>query len=180
MKINNHQQLAENLAFNIDIYTQTIGWTIPDAQTIYTLSACLANKRVMSVYAGSGYLENILTAKSKEVLHTTVDQEKVVLHKHTGKTFVNLINVEALEAVRRYKTYDTLLMIMPPCYDTQAIECINEFVGDTIVLICTEEFIQNNAYIKYDTSLKVRDVPTKTLVAEEPFEQVIIKIIHKI
>ena len=71
-------------------------------------------------------------------------------------------------------------MIMPPCYDTQAIECINEFVGDTIVLICTEEFIQNNAYIKYDTSLKVRDVPTKTLVAEEPFEQVIIKIIHKI
>ena len=172
--------LAENFACNSDIYTKTIGWTVPDAQTLYTLTACTTDKRVLSVYAGGGYLENLLTTNSRESLHTTVEQEKVVLHKHTGNRHVNIINVEAIEAVRRYTEFDTLLMIMPPCEDTQAIECIREFTGDTVILICTKEFIKHNQQQITETNLKISDVPTKTLLAEEPFERLVIKILHKI
>ena len=116
-------------------FTKNLSWAIPDRCTIMKIAEFIVDKTTLEVGSGNGLWAGLLRAALGDNNGTVIPTDNFSSHSFKqSNCFIQVENLDSLEAVRKYSV-DVLLLIWPPYGDSMAIDCLREFSGNFLVYI---------------------------------------------
>lgn len=93
------------------IFTSKYCWSVPTAELLESFSG---HGRVLSVGAGTAYLEHLLAERGVDIVATDFNVWPHTEYSH-GEPWMEIEQASALVAVHRHRDRDALLVAWPPC-----------------------------------------------------------------
>ncbi len=119
-----------------DNYTNTIGWFIITPELIYRLVSIIKDEKCLEIGCGLGVLSYILKQQGCDIIKTNIYSSKYDVRPLFRYCLEDIINIEAVDAVKRYNPEINILIICWPCYDDPfAYEAVKEFKGNKVIYI---------------------------------------------
>ena len=102
-------------------------WTIVDMKWTKRLAEWIGDRGVLEIMAGFGWLAKALRLHDVDIVPTDDFSWHGPEHRHNiGKPLIEIENMEATMAVRKYKHLDILLISWPPYAETPVCKACKE------------------------------------------------------
>lgn len=129
---------------NRSYYTANFGFAGLSMEFIENLSSMLKGKKVLGVLSGTGYLEKCLVDRGIEAIASDSKQWSNGSNRHLNWSdeFVNVEELDAIDAIEKYKDWaDYVIMSWPPYDEPIAYEVAKKLQECNIPLIYIGECI---------------------------------------
>lgn len=121
-----------------DVCTSLGMWAIVDKHWTANLAQWIGGRKVLEVMGGVGWLSKALWEHGVNIVCTDDNSWRVPDREganHSQAPFVfNVEEIEALEAVKKYRAADVLLVSWPPLYETKIVDVLKAW-GKPVIYI---------------------------------------------
>ncbi len=114
-------------------FCKNYSWAIPDSFAISTICSFVKEDQVLQIGAGLGLWAKLLELKGISVIPTD-DYSWDKDDHYTNRQFLNIIDINHLNALKKYKT-NCLFLCWPPYNSNLSYESLVNFEGNKVVYI---------------------------------------------
>jgi len=114
-------------------FTKSYSWSYPTKSMITAMTKFIDGDKVISIGAGSGYIEHLLSDHGVTMVIGTDNMKRKYKKYHHPIEKLN-----AIDAIKKYNDHNTLLLSWPEYDDSMASNALKLFTGDKLIYIGEE------------------------------------------
>ncbi len=119
-------------------FKRHFSYAIPSQEAIQIICEFASGKKILEIGAGHGFWAKILEMSGVNIVATDNFQN---FYADSDRCFLQVQNLDAIEAVRQNRDCDVLMIIDPPTFDENymfthmARNSLQEFTGSSVILV---------------------------------------------
>ncbi len=117
-----------------DYFTKEYGWSVPSSEAVEKIKDFVGGDSVLEIGSGYGMWAKIMQEAGISVTPTDY-YEKRQGWVPSKKSFTDVEDVEAVQALNKYGGYNVLMMVWPPYADPMASDAIKSFAGSKLIFV---------------------------------------------
>ena len=114
-----------------------ICWGIPTPKIIYDICKFVETDDILEIGAGTGLWAKLLNLRGINIIATDIGESGE--YYNYNKTFYPIDIINGVDAIKKYKDYNVLLICWPPM-NSIAYDCLNKFTGNKLIYIGEPKF----------------------------------------
>lgn len=118
-----------------DYFTQNYGWSVPSEDSIEKVKDFVGGDNIIEIGSGYGMWAKVMQDAGISITATDSFSNRGEYVPVRNKSFTDVEDLEAMEAIQKYSGYNVLMLSWPPYDDPMATNTLKSFSGNKLIFV---------------------------------------------